>query len=114
MLPHLGGAILFPTLNMVSGYIRVPITEKAKAKTASCTPFVLFEFNRILFGLYNYPSTFQHLMEHIFSDQSFPSLLVYLNDIIIISSKFGEHLQGLELALGCLQEHNFRLKFLNN
>lgn len=53
-------------------------------------------------------------MEHIFSDQSFPSLLVYLNDIIIISSKFGEHLQGLELALGCLQEHNFRLKFLNN
>lgn len=52
-------------------------------------------------------------MDHIFSDQSFP-LLVYLNDVIIISSKFTEHLHGLERALGCLQEHNFRLKFLSN
>lgn len=45
MLPCLGGAVLFPTLNMVSGNIQVPIAEKAKAKssTESCLEYAIIQ-----------------------------------------------------------------------
>uniref|UniRef100_A0A8C6TVK3 ribonuclease H n=1 Tax=Neogobius melanostomus TaxID=47308 RepID=A0A8C6TVK3_9GOBI len=109
-LDALGGARWFSTLDLASGYNQVPIAEKDKAKTAFCTPFGLFEFNRMPFGLCNAPSTFQRLMERIFGDQSFQSLLLYLDDIIIFSSSFHDHLQRLELVLARLQEHNLKLK----
>lgn len=63
------------------------------------------------FGLCNAPSTFQHLMEHIFGDQSLQSLLLYLDDIVLFPSTFEDHLQRLELVLVRLQEHNLKLKF---
>lgn len=84
-LAALTGATLFSTLELASGYNQVPMAEKDKEKMAFCTPFGLFEFNRMPFGLCNAPGTFQHLMEHIFGDKSFISLLLYLNDIIIFS-----------------------------
>ncbi|KAL2085708.1 hypothetical protein ACEWY4_019028 [Coilia grayii] len=109
-LDALTGATLFSTLDLASGYNQVPMAEKDKEKTAFCTPFGLFEFNRMPFGLCNAPSTFQRLMERIFGDQSFTSLLLYLDDIVIFSSSFQEHLQRLELVLSRLKEHNLKLK----
>ena len=109
-LDALTGAKLFSTLDLASGYNQVPMAEKDKDKTVFCTPFGLFEFNRMPFGLCNAPSTFQRLMERIFGDQSFDSLLLYLDDIIIFSSSFHQHLQRLELVLKRLQDHNLKLK----
>ena len=109
-LDALTGATLFSTLDLASGYHQVPMAERDKDKTAFCTPFGLFEFNRMPFGLCNAPSTFQRLMERIFSDQSFHSLLLYLDDIVIFSSSFQQHLQRLEVVLGRLKEHNLKLK----
>lgn len=66
-LDALNGAQLFSTLDLASRYNQVPMAKKDKAKTAFCTPFgLLFEFNRMPFGLCNAPSTFQKLMERIF------------------------------------------------
>lgn len=76
-------ATLFSTLDLASGYNQVPVAEHDKAKTAFCTPFSLFEFNRMPFGLYNAPSMFQQLMERIFGDERFHLLLLYLDDIVI-------------------------------
>ncbi|KAI4874713.1 hypothetical protein NFI96_007692 [Prochilodus magdalenae] len=82
-LDGLAGAQLFSTLDLTSGYNQVPMAEKDKQKTAFCTPFGLFEFNRMPFGLCNSPSTFQRLMERIFGDERFHSLLLYLDDTVI-------------------------------
>lgn len=109
-LDALTGAQWFSTLDLASGYNQVPMAEKDKAKTAFCTPFGLFEFNRMPFGLCNAPSTFQRLMERIFGDQSFQSLLLYLDDIVIFSSSFDQHLQRLDMVLTRLKEHNLKLK----
>lgn len=109
-LDALTGAQWFSTLDLASGYNQVPVAEKDKAKTAFCTPFGLFEFNRMPFGLCNAPSTFQRLMERIFGDQSFQSLLLYLDDIVIFSSSFDQHLQRLDMVLTRLKEHNLKLK----
>ena len=109
-LDALTGAKWFSTLNLASGYNQVPMSERDKEKTAFCTPFGLFEFNRMPFGLCNAPGTFQRLMERIFGDQSFQSLLLYLDDIIIFSTSFSQHLQRLEMVLSRLQQHNLKLK----
>jgi len=68
------------TLDLASGYNQVPVAEQDKPKTALCTPFGLFEWNRMPFGLCHAPSTFQRLMQRMFGDQHCQSLLLYLDD----------------------------------
>lgn len=62
------------------------------------------------FGLCNAPSTFQRLMEMIFGDQRFHALLLYLDDIVVFSTSFQQHLERLEMVLGRLQQYNLKLK----
>lgn len=70
----------------------------------------LFEANRMPFGLQNAPSTFQRLMTSCFGDLNFTHLLIYLDDIIIFSKSFNEHLERLQLAFDRLREHGLKLK----
>lgn len=91
----LSGGRWFSTLDLDSGYNQVPVSEQDKPKTAFCTLFGLFEFNRMPFGLCNAPSTFQRLMQRMFGDQQGQSLLLYLDDIIVFSSSVKQHLQRL-------------------
>lgn len=49
-------------------------------------------------------------MERIFSDQSFQSLLLYLDDVIIFSTSVEQHLQRLEMVLKRLQRENLKMK----
>lgn len=109
-LDALTGARWFSTLDLASGYNQVPVTERDKAKTAFCTPFGLFEWNRMPFGLCNAPSTFQRLMQRLFGDQQCQSLLLYLDDIIVYSSTVAQHLERLGLVLGRLQREGLKAK----
>ncbi|XP_041862171.1 uncharacterized protein LOC121653037 [Melanotaenia boesemani] len=109
-LDALSGAKWFSTLDLAAGYNQVPVTEKDKAKTAFCTPFGLFEWNRMPFGLCNAPSTFQRLMERIFGDQHGQSLLLYLDDVVVFSSTVEEHMNRLDAVLGRLQKEGLKAK----
>lgn len=82
-------------MDLASGYNQVPVTEEDRPKTAFCTPFGLFEWNRMPFGLFNAPSTFQKLMLCIFGDQQCQSLLLYLDGIVIFSSTVQQRLERL-------------------
>lgn len=109
-LDALSGAKWFSTMDLASGYNQVPVTEQDKSKTAFCTPFGLFEFNRMPFGLCNAPSTFQRLMERMFGAQHCQSLLLYLDDIIVFSSSVDEQVDRLELVLSRLQQEGLKAK----
>ncbi|KAG1933989.1 interleukin-1 receptor accessory protein-like 1-A [Pimephales promelas] len=109
-LDALSGACWFSTLDLASGYNQVAVAEKDKQKTAFCTPFGLFEYNRLPYGLSNGPSTFQRLMERIFSDESFQSVLLYLDDVIVFSSTVDQHLERLEKVLQRFQHHGLKVK----
>ena len=109
-LDAMTGAQWFSTLDLASGYNQVPVTEEDKPKTAFCTPFGLFEWNRMPFGLCNASSTFQRLMQRLFGDQQCQSLLLYLDDIIVYSSTVAQHLERLTLVLSRLQQEGLKAK----
>ncbi|KAL6467781.1 hypothetical protein MHYP_G00234580 [Metynnis hypsauchen] len=109
-LDALSGARWFSTLDLASGYNQVPVAEKDKFKTAFCTPFGLFEFNRMLFGLCNAPGTFQRLMERMFGDCRYQSVLLYLDDVVVFSATVEQHLERLEEVFARLQMQKLKVK----
>ena len=98
VLDSLNGAQYFTTLDLMSGFWQIEMEETSKEKTAFITHRGLFECSVMLFGLCNAPSTFQRLMEHVLQEElwKFCSLFYYIDDIIIFSPGFEEHLQHID------------------
>ena len=109
-LDSLRGSAYFSTLDLASGYWQVEVDERDKEKTAFSTPKGHFEFNVMPFGLTNAPATFQRLMECILSGLTYSQCLIYLDDIIIFSSTFREHLDRLTAVLQKLQRAGLKLR----
>ena len=105
----LQGASWFSTLDLASGFNQVAV-EEDKAKTVFITPFGLFEYNRMPFDLCNAPASFARLMQACLNEQIFQILLVYLDDILIYSQTFQEHLERLKMVLTRLRKHGLKLK----
>ena len=95
-LDSLSGAQYFSTLDLASGYWQVELEESAREKTAFSTPVGLFEFNVMPFGLTNAPAMFQRLMECGLAGLSMEQCLVYIDDVIVFSQSFADHLHHLE------------------
>ena len=87
MLDALGGACYFSTLDLASGYWQVEVDSRDREKTRFATPFGLFQFRVMLFGLCNTPATFQRLMEQVLAGLHWTMCLIYLDDIIILPSQ---------------------------
>ncbi|KAK3768943.1 hypothetical protein RRG08_060379 [Elysia crispata] len=105
----LGGSKYFSTLDLASGYHQVEMAEEDKEKTAFTTPFGLYQWNRLPFGLVNPPAHFSRLMQKVMSDHLFQILLVYLEDLLVFSPTFEEHLHRLQKVFDRLREVNLKL-----
>ena len=107
----LAGAKYFSKLDVRSGYWQVEIKEQDKHKTAfQVGTLGFYEFHRMPFGLCNAPATFQRLMERCMGDLNLRDCLIYLDDVIIFSSTFEEHLDRLEAVFSRLEQHKLKLK----
>ena len=91
-LDVLSGAKWFSVLDLKSGYWQIPLAEEDKCKTAfTVGPLGFWECERMPFGLTNAPATFQRLMENCMGDLHLTYCLLYLDDIIIFSKTYEEH-----------------------
>ena len=100
----------FSTLDMMKGYPQVKMEEQSKQKTALTCNLGLFQYCRMPFGLTNAPATFQRLMDRIFLGPEWDSVFVYLDDILIVSATFEDHLKEVGRVLDRLSEAGLCLK----
>ena len=104
------GAQFFWTLDLASGYHQIAMHSDDQHKTAFVTPMGLFEYTRMPMGLSSAPATFQRLMQSTMSDFIFQLLLVYLDDLLVYSKTFGEHLAHLDRLLQRIIDAGLKLK----
>ncbi|CAM2719601.1 unnamed protein product [Rotaria socialis] len=102
------GYHFFSKLDLKSGFWQFPINAKDRFKAAFITPFGLYEWNVLPQGLRNAPPSFQRIMNKVLSS-CIDFSLVYLDDIIIFSRTYREHLLHLEKVLNGLKLHNLTL-----
>jgi transposase InsO family protein len=109
-LESLGGANFFSTLDLRSGYFQVELHPDDAEKTAFVTRSGHYEFTVLSMGLANAPSQFQRLMDLVLSGLVWESCLVYLDDVIIFSKTFEQHLDRLDAVFSRLASANLLLK----
>ena len=109
-LESLGGSKFFSSLDLTHGYFQVSVHQESIAKTAFRVPWGLYEFLRLPQGLTNSPSTFQRVMELIFGDLNQTEVILYLDDLLVFSTTFEEHLHRLKRVLTRIEDNGLKLK----
>ena len=89
----LGKAIFFK-IDLQKAYLQIPVAKKDVPKTAVTTPFRLFEFLKIHFGLKNVGATFQIYIDTLLVNVE--CAFCYLDEIIVASSNESEHAVDVE------------------
>ena len=106
----LTGSKFFTTLDLKSGYWQLSVDEVDREKTGFITPDGLYHFKKMPFGLSNSPASFQRAMDSILNKLKWIECLVYLDDVLIFSENFAEHLHRLDNVLKTLNNSNIKLQ----
>ena len=110
LLDGLSGSKYFSVLDMKSGYHQIEVEEEHKARTAFTVGSLgFYEYNRLPFGLTNAPATYQRLMEEVFAELNHSICHIYLDDVIVFSDSYEEHLSRLEKVFIKLREAGLKL-----
>ena len=103
-------AQIFSTLDLASGFWQIPMDPSSRHKAAFITHNDVYEWTRMPFGLKNAPMTFQMVMSQILREMNWKHVLCYIDDILVFSSNFKEHLYHLNLVFSKLREAGLTLK----
>ena len=109
MFSKLGGATIFSTIDLRSGYYHIGLTRESRAKSAIVVPMGKWQFKRTPFGLSQAPAYFQLLIDKVLMGCS-SFAMGYLDDIIIFSKTKEEHLQHLEEIFVRLRKFGLKMK----
>ena len=98
LIDRLGQAKYVTTLDLTRGYWQVSVAENARVKTAFVTPFGLYQFRVMPFGLQGTPATFQRMMDQLLRGlEEYEA--AYLDNLVIYSDSLEDHMLHLAKVL---------------
>lgn len=110
MLASFRGAKYFTSLDAASGYWQIPVREEDIPKTAFICTEGQFEWLVMPFGLCNAPATYQRMMHAVLGNMMYNSVVCYIDDILIYSRSFEEHVRHLKEVFDRLHRWGLLLK----
>ena len=110
ILEALIGNKYFTVLDMKAGYHQIEVAEEHKERMAfTVGPLGFYEYNRMPFGLVNAPATYQRMMEDLFYGLHLDICFIYLDDLIIFSKTFEEHIERLDKVFARIRQEGLKL-----
>ena len=108
-LDRMTGAKWFSSFDLTSGYYQIEVAPQDREATAFISPYGLFQYRRMPFGLCNAPSTFQRVIDDLTQVLNLEDLVTYLDDIICFHETFENHLAGIRRVLEMCRGANLKL-----
>lgn len=110
ILDKLREAKYISTIDLKNGYWQVPLSEVSKPLTAFTVPGRgLYQFKVMPFGLHAAPATFQRLLDRVIGPELEPRAFAYLDDLVLATPTFEEHLELLRDVFQRLREANLKI-----
>jgi len=109
ILQSLSGAQVLSSLDALSGLTQLELHPDDIEKTAFHTHRGLFQFRHMPFGLRNGPATFQRVMQNILAPYLWLFCLVYIDDIVVYSKSYEEHINHLDRVLEAIEKSGITL-----
>ena len=105
ILQALSGSQYLSVFDTLSGFTQMEFDKESQPITAICTHRGLHHFKRMPFGWWNGPPEFQRVMQEILSPYLWIFMLMYIDDIIIYSRSFEEHLKHMDSVLSIIAKY---------
>ena len=107
LIDFVGTSKFVSKIDLLKGYHQICLHSDAREKTAFCTPEGLYQFRVLPFGLRNAPATFQRMINNLIAGM--PGVKSYIDDLIVCSETWGEHMALLRELFSRAEEANLTI-----